>query len=195
MLEQLTSFDFHLFLFLNSLHNPFVDQLMWYISANYTWVPLYLGVVAYIFYKFGWKTGVVALLSMILLVLLTDQTSVHLFKQVFERLRPCHQPRIAHLVHTVNGHCGGKFGFVSSHAANTFGFAIFTAFYFKNRLFSYSIFAWAALVSYSRIYLGVHYPSDIAGGAMLGLFWGFVVYILYNFLEAKYLTNKRKAAF
>jgi undecaprenyl-diphosphatase len=168
---------------------------MWYISATYTWLPLYIGVIAYIFYKFGWKTGVLAFVSMIMLVVLTDQVSVHLFKQVFERLRPCHQPRISHLVHIVNGYCGGKFGFVSSHAANTFGFAIFTSFFFKNKLYVYSIFVWATLVSYSRIYLGVHYPSDIAGGALLGILLGFGIYVLYNYLENKYLENNRKAKF
>ncbi|MCK5536434.1 MAG: phosphatase PAP2 family protein [Bacteroidales bacterium] len=195
MYEQITAFDFHLFLFLNSLHTPLFDTIMAVVSAKMTWVPLYLGIVAFIFWKYKWKTGLLSLLAMVLLLVLTDQTSVKLFKEVFERLRPCHQPRISHLVHIVDGHCGGKFGFVSSHAANTFGFAAFTATFFRARKFTWFIFLWAIIVSYSRIYLGVHYPSDIVGGAILGMFWGFFVYIFYNKFEDKYLTNNRKSLF
>jgi undecaprenyl-diphosphatase len=130
-----------------------------------------------------------------LLIVLIDQTSVHLFKEVFHRLRPCHQPRISHLVHIVNNHCGGQYGFVSSHAANSFGFATFTILFFKNNRFSWFIFAWALLLSYSRIYLGVHYPSDIVGGWMLGIFWGLVITVIYNKIEDKYKINERKSAF
>ncbi len=196
MYEQLSSFDFHLFLYINSFNSPLMDTIMEKISSVTLWLPLYLVILGYIFYKYKWKTGVFALIAMVLLVVLTDQTSVHLFKNTIQRLRPCHQPRISHLVHIVNNHCGGLYGFVSSHAANTFGFATFTALFFYRKVYSYFIFAWALLIGYSRIYLGVHYPSDIVGGALLGMFWAVVVYAMYVRVEEKLLKdNLRRTNF
>ncbi len=121
-----------------------------------------------------------------LLFLISDQTSVKLFKDVFERLRPCHEIDLSGLVHVVDG-CGGKFGFVSSHAANSFAFAIFSGYLLKSN-YKYILplmLFWAALVSYSRIYVGVHYPGDIIGGAILGSIVGILVFWLM-----KYVNNK-----
>lgn len=122
---------------------------------------------------------------------MADQTSVKLFKDVFERLRPCHQPTIAHLVHVVNDHCGGQYGFVSSHAANTFAFAAFLGGVFAQKVkwFSCVLWVWAAIVAYSRIYLGVHYPGDIIGGALLGILIGRLVYRIFERLSTKINWN------
>ena len=184
MLEKLIAFDIDLFLFLNGLHNSFMDYIMWWTSATVTWIPLYLIVLFLVFKKLRWK-GLLTFLFMVLIVALADQISVQLFKKVFERLRPCHNQQIAELVHIVKNHCGGQFGFVSSHAANTFAFATFTAFFFRHKKFSYFIIFWAAFVSYSRIYLGVHFPADILGGAILGFTIGFVVFKIYELAVAK----------
>jgi undecaprenyl-diphosphatase len=189
MLEKLIALDTQLFLFLNGFHNPFMDKVMWITSATATWVPLYALVLFFVFKQLKWK-GLLTFLFLILVVLLADKISVHLFKFVFERLRPCHNPQITDLVHTVNGKCGGKFGFVSSHAANTFAFAAFTSFYFKIKKYSRFIFIWAAFVSYSRVYLGVHFPADILGGAILGLLIGFGLYLAYDFIFKKYFNDK-----
>ncbi len=185
MIQYLAEIDKEIFLFLNSFYSPFWDKIMWWVSLKYVWVPLYAGVLFFIFYLRRYKTAILAVLSLILLVTITDQTSVHLFKQVFERLRPCHDPQIGHLVHIVNNKCGGQFGFVSSHAANTFGFATFTSLFFRNRYFSVFIILWASMVSYSRIYLGVHYTGDIIGGIILGIFCGYIVYRLYVMIVQK----------
>ena len=125
------------------------------------------------------------ILLVVVLIFLSDWTSVHLFKNIFQRLRPCHNPDIAQLVHLVNNHCGGQYGFVSSHAANVFALAGYTLLIIKNRYFTIGIIFWAILVGYSRIYLGVHYPGDILGGAALGFGIGILVYWLYRLLGKK----------
>lgn len=93
------------------------------------------------------------------------------------RYRPSHNFDLQGLVHLVNGYSGGLFGFVSSHAANSFGIAIFTALFLKNKWYWIFILLWAVLVSYSRIYLGVHYPADIIGGMVLGCFWAVIIFL------------------
>jgi len=183
MIEWLINIDTQLFLFLNGIHSPTFDTLMFRISGNLIWAPLYVGILYLLFKKYGVK-GLWLLLGVALVVTLADQMSVHFFKNVFERLRPCHNPDIKEFVHIVN-RCGGKYGFVSSHAANTFGVAMFLHLVLSKSWFSYSIFFWASLVSYSRIYLGVHYPGDIIGGAMLGLITGKVVHNLYTFIISR----------
>jgi len=111
---------------------------------------------------------------------MADQGSVHLFKNVFERLRPCHCEQIRNSIHIVNNHCGGQFGFVSSHATNTFALAIFMSLFFKNKAVSVLLIIWAIIVAYSRIYLGVHYLGDVLGGAILGIVIAFIVYYLFK---------------
>jgi undecaprenyl-diphosphatase len=178
MLAQVIELDTSLFLFLNGLNSPFWDPIMLAFSGNVVWIPLYLFLVYLMIKKHGLK-GLLLLVGVAVVVTMGDQLSVHLFKNVFERLRPCHNPEIQDLVHLVNGRCGGKFGFVSSHAANTFGVATFLVVWFKHKWLTISLLLWAAVVSYSRIYLGVHYPADILCGALLGaacgltVWWGF----------------------
>ncbi len=176
----LIDLDTELFLFLNSLHSVFFDHVMYWVSKKWTWVPFYLFLTYLVFRVHGAK-GIYVLLAVALLVTLTDQISVKAFKNVFERLRPCHNESIQLMVHTVNDKCGGLYGFVSSHASNTFGMAIFIGTVLRrkyNRAIHWLVL-WAAVVSYSRIYLGVHYPFDILGGALLGAGIGWLIaYIL-----------------
>jgi len=181
MLEQLSTIDTRLFLFLNGHHSPFWDNVMWYFSGKYTWVWLYALLLAYLVYLFRWRSLII-ILGVVLVVTLADQISVKLFKEVFERLRPCHNPAISHLVHTVNDKCGGRFGFVSSHASNTFAVAVYLLLFIRRRWFSIFMVSWALIVSYSRIYLGVHYPADVVGGAILGTAIGWFIYYLAQLL-------------
>jgi undecaprenyl-diphosphatase len=184
MLEQIIQWDKELFLALNQIHSPFFDQLMWWISDKYIWVPFY-AFLLFLIFRFKKKEGFILIIFIALLVTLTDQTSVKLFKEVFERLRPCHDPDLSGLVHIVNDKCGGKFGFVSSHAANTFGISMFISLLLQKhiRWIFWPMMVWAGIVSYSRIYLGVHFPLDILGGAALGIFWGLIIYALFLFTK------------
>lgn len=182
MIEYLIKTDIDLFLYLNSIHSAFFDTLMYLISGKATWIPLYLGVLFFSYKKFGAKKTAFMFLAFLLLLLLSDQVSVHLFKFQFKRLRPCFDLRIADIVHTVKMP-GGLYGFVSSHATNSFAFALLAALFFKNKYFTMSILFWAAIVSYSRVYLGVHFPADIIAGAILGVILALIVYTGFSVIE------------
>lgn len=185
MLERLIQLDIRLFLKLNSLHNDFFDPVMAFISGRVEWVPLYLVVVGIIVYKYRWKS-IWIILAIILAVSLADLISTRLFKEQIQRLRPSHNPYLAGRVHLVNNYTGGLYGFVSSHAANSFCLAMFTIKLFRQSLISYIMLVYAVLVSYSRIYLGVHYPGDIIGGAIIGASIGISIYYLNCYLTTKY---------
>jgi undecaprenyl-diphosphatase len=189
MIEFLQKLDVKVFLFLNSQNSPFFDKVMWFMSGKYEWVPLYLLLIFWIFYRFR-KKGWLILGLTLLVFALSDAGSVHLFKNVFLRLRPSRNPELEGIVHLVNGYKGGLYGFISAHAANTFGLAVFLSLIFRDRWFVISILAWAAVVSYTRIYLGVHYPLDIICGAMWGSGMAFGVFLLYKryFMKAE-ITN------
>lgn len=187
MLTYLLELDTDLFLFLNGLHNSFFDTIMYWISDRFFWIPFY-GLLVYLLYRhYGWKKA--AMLTGLILVTfaLTNTLSVEAFKNVFQRPRPCHEDSLTNLVHLVDNHCGGNWGFVSSHASNVFGLAMLFYFFLSKRIkgFGLGIFLWAGLVSYSRIYLGVHYPLDILCGAILGILIGFLVFFSWKKLGGK----------
>lgn len=153
----------------NSLHTPTLDSLMWEISRKWTWVPLYILLSAFVFRKYNTTGGIVCLLIIAAMITATDQTCAGIIRPVFGRLRPSSPDNpLSSLLHFVNDYRGGRFGFPSCHAANTFALALFLSLLFKNRLFTIAIISWSLLVSYSRLYLGVHYPSDILGGLLIG---------------------------
>lgn len=174
MLEILKNLDTTLFLFLNSIHNPFFDKIMWWISIKSSWYPVYILLIGYIIYRYKWKS-IITLLVITLLITISDQLSVHLFKDVFQRFRPCHNTELAGMIHQVNNYCGSKYGFISSHASNTFALAVFLSALFRNKYFIIISICWATIVSYSRIYLGVHYPGDVIGGIIFGSILGILL--------------------
>jgi undecaprenyl-diphosphatase len=187
MIEHL---DQRLFLFINSLNSPFWDNVMYAVSGKVIWAPLYLAILIWLGFKYK-RRFLVILLFVILAVTLADQLSVQLFKNVFLRLRPCHEPSLVGMIHLVNGQCGGLYGFVSSHAANSFNVALLSLMFIKKRWYSISILLWASVIGYSRIYLGVHYPGDVICGAILGSLIGWGVYKLYELTDNKMLVNNK----
>jgi undecaprenyl-diphosphatase len=179
---------------INSLNSPFFDVLMYWISDRFIWIPFYALLIYVLFRQYGKQTWI-KLLFVALLILWVDQTC-NLFKNVvFMRLRPCHNPELAPLLHLVKGKCGGLYGFISGHAANSFALATFLVFQMRQK---YSwigwLFLWAAIIAYSRIYLGVHYFGDVIFGALWGSFVGYLVYqlefFLTNYFFQKKLRNK-----
>jgi undecaprenyl-diphosphatase len=185
MLDYLIQLDQSLFLFLNGLHCAFLDPIMVFITGHIQWAPLYLLIVFFFFWKRNWRWGLLALAAVLITFALTDQLSVHLFKNTVQRLRPWHEPLLTEFVRLLENP-GGYYGFISNHAANTFGLATITSFLFGKRWYSWCIFSWAALVSYSRIYVGKHYPLDIICGALFGLLAGYCVWKLFQFIKIKY---------
>jgi undecaprenyl-diphosphatase len=189
MLEVLNQIDTNLFLTLNGLHNDFFDVLMVYASSKLFWLPFYLFLLYLVIRVYKWK-GLIILLFVAVLITLTDQASVQLFKNVFQRLRPCHNPDIQFLVHTVE-YCGGQYGFVSSHATNYFGIIVFISGLLYNRYkwLPWVLVFWGLLIVYSRIYLGVHYPGDVIGGTILGAGIGWMVLCAYRYTDRKWMQN------
>lgn len=168
LLESLLLLDKNLFLAINGFHSFFWDGVMFAISAKFTWIPLYIAVLAVLIRN--WKReSIWLIIALVGCIIISDQISSGLIKELVQRPRPSHAPELKTLVHLVNGYSGGQFGFVSSHAANSFGFAFLSSTLFRNGKYTSLIFCWAVLVSYSRMYLGVHYPLDILGGALVGV--------------------------
>ena len=214
MFHWLIEFDKKALLYLNGMHSPAWDKIMWWISGYSSWMPitswlpLYILLLMVIIYKERPYRFIFTLLFVGITIALCDQIST-LIKILVERPRPTHDSEIADLVHVVcstaypNGYKGGAYGFVSSHAANLFGVATFLANQFKHYKWSLFLFAWAMVVSYSRIYLGVHYPLDILFGAVLGILIGIQCYVfkvrttvyIEQYMETRRLKRaaKRKA--
>lgn len=183
---MIENIDRQIFIFLNSRNSPFWDDFMYVMSMKLVWVPLYLAILIYLIYKYK-RRFLLVLPFLILAVALSDQVSV-LIKNSVERLRPCHDPCLGSLVHIVRGHCGGLYGFVSSHASNSFNVAVLSLLLVDRRWYTITILVWASAVSYSRIYIGVHYPGDVLAGAVLGCLIGWLTYKGFSLTQKRFET-------
>jgi undecaprenyl-diphosphatase len=189
MIEWLVHIDKILMLFLNGMHTPFLDWIMWWSSDRLLWIPLYIFLLVLFIRKYK-SSSFWPIVLTILAVALSDIISVHVIKAVIHRLRPTYDPEVGPLIHTIRGYMGGLYGFVSSHAANSFALSVMTLKFLKIRPLNIFMFSWAALVSYSRIYLGVHFPGDVLFGALFGSLLALLLY--YCWLKIRFFHSSGK---
>jgi len=182
IIDQLIQLDTKLFLFLNGLGTETWDGFWNIVTYRFTWVPVYLLMLYLVYRLSGWKGLIYYIVAISLLILVVDQTTYYWFKAVFQRPRPSHNADIADLIR-ITGKPGGRWGFISAHASNTFAIAVFLGYQLK-KVFKYSailLTLWAVFISYSRIYVGVHYPADLICGAI----WGTSVAYAFVFILNK----------
>lgn len=185
MLEKILQFDKELLIFLNGLGSPTFDGLWLIITKQLNWAPLFLLVFYLMQKKLGWKNFGYYILFTALLILVCDQTA-NLFKHTFERLRPCNDESINHLIRVVK--TSPSYSFFSGHATNSMATAVFTFMILKKFYkHAYLLFLFPLIFAYSRIYLGLHFPSDIVTGYAFGATFGFICYKLYR----KYILRTR----
>ena len=178
------SIDTYILLWINGHHAEWLDQLMWWVSQSITWIPLYLLLVGLIIYRYrSWKEVIAILLAFALAVGLSDFICSGILKPMVERLRPTHEPSLVPFLHIVNGYKGGLYGFCSSHAANTLACALLFIFVYKYKITTSILIVWVAINSYSRMYLGVHYPTDILGGLLIGAAVAVAAYVVLRRLD------------
>lgn len=152
---------------------------MYQASGRFTWIPFYILIIALLIKQYK-KESIIIIFFTVITIILSDQISVHLFKNIFLRLRPCHNPELEGSLHLINNICGGQFGFVSSHAANSFGLLAFLTPLVRKKLpyLWLGITVWALLLCYCRVYMAVHYPFDVLCGGIVGSFIGLGTYKL-----------------
>ena len=190
MLEQLLHIDTEILLAINGWHAPWADTLMWIISAKATWIPLYLLLIGLLVWRYHkpvmtgvkWLQKVPACVVMIAMIGLAvgtaDFIASGILKELVARPRPTRVPELEGVLHLVNGYRSGRYGFVSSHAANTMVCALLFSMIWRNKIATVGLMLWVAANCYSRMYLGVHYPLDILGGLMVGCLVAMTAYVL-----------------
>lgn len=190
MIDQLIQQDTELFLYLNGLGTTTWDGFWMFYTTKFNWIPFYAVLLYLVFKQTNRKQFILCVLLIALMVSFTDQVT-NLFKDGFQRLRPCHNADIADIMRLVKPSCGGKYGFFSGHASNSMAVAIFVGLFLKKR-FKYlllGMLVWAVLMAYSRVYIGVHYPLDIFCGMTFGALSGYGFYKLYGLLDKQLLKQ------
>lgn len=190
MIEKILNLDQQLFVFLNGLGSETFDGFWLLITKQISWIPFFLLIAYLVFKHLGWKHAVLILVTVALLVTLTDQ-STNLVKEHFHRLRPGNNPKLAHVMRIVQQR--NSYSFFSGHAANSMAVSIFLFIVLK-RYIKYMgfLFLWPLIFAYSRIYLGLHYPLDIMCGYLWGSMMGLLVFQLYRFARNKFFPKEKE---
>jgi len=189
-MDKLIEYDKELFLFLNNLGIESWDGFWMFMSKKWGSIPLYATLLILCLKKIGWKSTLLVLVMVALMITVADQLA-NVFKYGFERLRPCHDETIADKMRLVKSYCGGKFGYFSAHAANSFTAVTFFSLVFRSHIkwFPLLLVIWGLMVSYSRIYIGVHFPLDIITGISFGLLIGWAFYMLRTYLDNRFINK------
>ena len=199
LIDKLLPFERNIFFILNGSDSVLIDNAMWTFTGILTWIPMFLFIFYIVFRNQILWESLLILLAIVVLVVLADQISSSIFKPYFKRLRPTHHPDYMNLVDVVRDYRGGQYGFISGHATNSFSVAVFLSLLFKNRFVTMLTILWATINSYSRIYLGVHFISDIVGGLIIGSIIAFLVYEVYLWSRMRLFklspTEKRKSIY
>jgi Membrane-associated phospholipid phosphatase len=190
LLEKLLDYERAAFFFLNGSDSPFLDSFMWLFSTRVVWLPLAAFILFIMTYKKDIRRVLLVFFAVFLVVLLCDQFASSFCKPFFERPRPTSHPDFMDEVSTVFGYRSGRFGFISSHSANAIGYATFMILLFRHKFYTLTILFWSVFTAYTRVYLGVHFISDIVVGAIAGLFFGYIVYKLYLYCDNKFFGYK-----
>ncbi len=179
MIELILEVDTAIFLYLNGLHSDWIDPVMILITNKYTWFPFYALLVGLLIYDLR-KSAIIAIPAIVAVITASDQLASGGLKPGVMRPRPCHLPDIQEFVNVVEG-CGGQYGFVSSHSANSFGLATFLVLLYSQQYPAIRwMYLWAFIVSYSRIYVGVHYPLDLIVGGAIGIAFAYIFFQIYE---------------
>jgi len=187
MFEELIQLDKELFLFLNGLGNSNWDGFWMFATNKLSSVPIYFILLVLAYKQLGLRKTLIVLFTVAILILVTDQLA-NFFKYGVQRLRPCYDQEVSTIMRLVKNSCGGRFGYFSAHAANSFAVASFFIFLLKSKLrfIGLLLFFWASIVSYSRVYIGVHFPMDVLSGAVIGSGMSWLFAKLYIFALHKF---------
>ena len=185
MLEFITNIDTRLTLFLNGSDSEMLDAIAVTATKTGTWIPLGIVLLYVLMRMKNWKNALLVILCVAIAITLADQMASGIFKPLVARLRPSHTPELQGVIDLVGDYRGGRYGFFSSHAANTCAVAVFLSLLFRKRVFTVAICSWAMINSWTRLYLGVHYVGDIMVGLIWGALVGWMVFRLYRFLTLK----------
>lgn len=193
LLNKLIQWDTNVSLAINGLHSEYWDTFMWLVSDKIVWVPLYLSILYIIFKDYNWKIILACLVTLSIILLVTDGVCAHIIRPIVGRMRPSNLDNpISGMVHIVDGHRGGRFGFPSAHSSNTWGLTFFVCYLFRRHWLSIFMAAWACLVCYSRMYLGVHYLGDTIAGMLLAFISSSVLYYVFMKVSGHKVKKKLK---
>ena len=184
-LQRLVDIDKQVMHAIDGSNSLYMDGVMKVYTSAGVWIPVAIVLLLVVLKNNTPRGAILSVLAVALTIVATDQVSSHLIKPLVARLRPSHDPTFMHLIDTFNGYRSGSYSFTSSHACNSFGIFAIVSLIIRNRALSLSLFLWAVLNSFSRIYLGVHFPGDILCGALVGGALGTIIYCLYNFIRKR----------